>query len=444
MKIGLNGALLHRNVTGSERYIYNLFTNLCVLSPENEYVIYTRNPVFSHGQLPKNATERTFAAKSDMVAADFLCEPGPTVELYHMTWLGTDFVDLLPLYLARVSVLTILDLILFRSPDYFRDRAAHQEYQKRWRLAIEMADAIIAISSHTRSDILANFAVDPDKVMVVPLGVDNRFRRLKDRKLIDQVRLRYGLKKPYLFYLSTDYPHKNHKNLILAFDHLVKQKGLSAQLVFAGTRYYFENEAELKQLVNSLLLDDDIVWLDHLADEELNALYNGAEVFAYPSLDEGFGLPLLEAMACGTPVAASSAASLPEVAGDAAVFFDPVDVGDIAGTIERVWRDESLKRRLIEQGHKRCSELTWKNTAQKTLAVYAEAKRRAEKYKNGSKNKLLDYHRAMLRGLMDCYGERVEAVEHAERHLRRIVVNPSLRLYRKIKETFRKIVGLQQ
>jgi glycosyltransferase involved in cell wall biosynthesis len=374
VKISIDGSLLHRKVTGSERYTHNLFSNLTSVGPENEYTIYTRSPVYSPGELAENAFERAFSLKRKMILSDFLWRNGPKTDLYHMTWFGDHYIDLLPLCLSPISALTVLDLMLFRYPSYFPTEAEHKEYQRRCRLAIGMADAIIAISEHTKSDILSNFDVKPARVSVVPLGVDTRSCELGANEAVDKVKAKYGLRKPFILYVATDYPHKNHKNLIKAFHHLVREKKISAQLVFVGTQYYNRNEAELRKLIADCALDDDVIWLDHVEDSELNALYNGSNLFVYPSLDEGFGLPILEAMACGTPVAASRAASIPEVAGDAALLFDPTDISDISNSIETLWNNQRLRRELVERGHERCAELTWEKSAEKTLAVYREAK----------------------------------------------------------------------
>ena len=455
MKIGIDGTILYRTMTGSERYIHNIFTTLCAVSPENQYAIYTKCPIYHSEPLPQNATERTFAKKSDMVATDFLCGVGSAVDLYHMTWFAGYYVDLLPLYLTPASVLTVLDLMLFRYHSYFPSRALHDKYQRRCRLAIDMADLIIAISSHTKSDILANFDVDPEKVKVVLIGVDDGFYRPTEKEVVDRIKARHGVNKPFLFYVGTDYPHKNHKNLILAFHHLVKEKKLSAQLVLAGARYYFRDIEYLQELASSLQLDRDLIWLEHVDDEELKALYKGAHLFVYPSLDEGFGLPLLEAMACGTPVAASKAASIPEVAGDAAVFFDPTDVRDMANAIEKVWKDQSLRCELVERGRKRCAELSWTKTAEQTLAVYKEAIGRGKMPLERSRDKIFKHHRAMLNGIMEDFEmseqnsiDLTRAVEHLtdvaelkEKRLQMILGSRSLRYYRKIRGIFRKSVG---
>jgi glycosyltransferase involved in cell wall biosynthesis len=435
-------------MTGSERYVHNIFSNLGHVGPENEYTIYTKHDVYNAGDLAENSRERVFRLKSDMVLSDFLQRGTPEIDLFHMTWFGENFIDLLPLCLSPTSVLTVLDLMLFRYPSYFLDDAEHEDYQRHCRLAIDMADVIIAISNHTKSDILSNFNTEPAKVKVVPLGVDDRFCTLKERNPIEKVKARYGLKKPYLFYVATDYPHKNHDRLITAFLSLLKERKISVQLVLAGARYYSQRNPESQDTADSLQSANDLVWLEHIRDDELNALYNGADMFIYPSLDEGFGLPILEAMACGTPVAASNAASIPEVTGDAALLFDPTDISDIANSIETLLNDQQLRRKLVERGYRRCSELTWEESVKKTLAVYSEAMeiRKSKHHPSLSAN---PYFQEMVREIVRAHmaleekcADMAEALELKEKHLELVMGARSLRYYRKIRELLRRIIGL--
>ena len=445
MKIGIDGRLLHRKVTGIERYVHNTFNGVCSAGPNNEYRIYTRHKVYKEEELPQNAVERSFGLKSDMLLKDFICEQGPAVDLYHMTWFGDDFIDLLPLSMAPASVLTIHDLMIFRYPSYLRSADIHEGYMRRCRNAVSMADKIIAVSSHTKSDIVANFDIEPEKITVVLEGVDNRFGEDVKNDVLARVKKQYGLSKPFIFYVSTDYPHKNHNRLIMAFHHLLKERKISAQLVLAGARYYSQSNPESQDIVDSLQGENHLVWLEHIKDEELNALYNGADLFIYPSLDEGFGLPILEAMACGTPVAASNAASIPEVAGDAALLFDPTDISDIASSIETLWNNQQLRRELVERGYKRCAELTWKRSAEKTLEVYREAKEVGKSERHPSlltdpylQTTLRETVRAHMALEQKC-ADLEEALELREKHLQVVMGARSLRYYRRFRETLRRV-----
>lgn len=235
--------------------------------------------------------------------------------------------------------------------------------------------------------------------------------------------------------------------MLAAFHDLVKGKRLSAKLVLVGTRYYLRNKEELEKLAGPLLRDKGVVWLDHVDDDDLNALYNAADMFVYPSLDEGFGLPPLEAMACGTPVAASNAASIPEVAGDAAMFFDPADVRDMAVVIEKVWNDHDLRMDLIERGHKRCAELSWEKTAEATLLAYEDAAQLKLSGKVRSDRSLDD---AVFSGILKDYQELDDrlvtlsnAVELRDKHLQALLGSRGFRYYGKLKENIRKFTNFR-
>ncbi len=446
MRIGIDGTLLHRKVTGTERYIRNIFWSLCQLESEHEFALYSRTPLYSSNELPKNAQERSFPSSIDMVTSDFLQDEGCAVDLYHMTWVGTRFADLLPLYLAPASMLTVLDLMLYRNSSYFETDNLHQDYRRRCELAIDLADFVVAISQHTKSDVLANFDIEPDKVKVILLASDSRFGKLNDSRSIERVKKEYGIDKPFLFYLGTDYPHKNHENLLLAFRYLLKERRLSAQLVLAGARRYCKGSAHIERLISELQLGNHLIWLEHITDEELNVLYNAAELFVYPSLDEGFGIPLLEAMACGTPVVASRVASMPEVAGEAAVYFDPADVNDMAAAIERVWSDPGLRQELVELGYRRNREFTWEKTARQTLALYEEAKRivngRRDSFAtDGYLTKLIDEMLKEYKRLEQDRAKLERSLELRERHLRMLLGTGAIQTYRKARDTIRRITG---
>jgi glycosyltransferase involved in cell wall biosynthesis len=449
MRVGINGATAHKTATGCERYLFELLTHLCEVGREHEYTVYTKAPVFE-GRLPgANVSERTFAYTSEMILADFLREGGAhEVDVYHMTWFGDVFNDFLPLRLAPASVLTVHDLRLFRCGSYFPSEEMYAMHRQRCQRMIEAADMIIADSEHTRMDILKTFDVEPERVRTVLLGANTCLRTISDNKAIENVRAKYGLNKPYLFYLATDYPHKNHKNLLLAFHHLISARQLDAQLVFAGARFYLKDIPLLEELIRSLRVSNRLVWLEHIDDRELGALYQGAELFVYPSLDEGFGLPLLEAMACGTPVASSRAASLPEVGGNAAIYFDPLDVRDMVEVIERALRDENLRRELVDRGHRRCSELTWEKTAEQTLGVYVEAAQMAKKSRPETGSSDNAVMRGILREVMeDCLGfeknylNLVKANEEKDRYLEMILNSRSVRYYGALRDAARRILA---
>ena len=273
-------------------------------------------------------------------------------------------------------VLTVHDLIPLLFPESVKRR--HRYY---FRLAIrrllKMADAIIVDSDHTRALIADRFETFADKVHVVHLGVDtSRFRPMADKEFTHPVRERYGLgENPYLLYVGNIEPRKNLSVVISAYTEMVKSTELTAKprLVIAGADSGLCND--IFALPARLGLSQRVSFIGPVSDEELPSLYAGASVFLFPSLYEGFGLPVLEAMACGTPVITSSVTSLPEIAGDAAVVIDPVNTRELMDAMIRVLTNEALAKELRQRGLDRARRFTWEETARQTLEVYKKVYR---------------------------------------------------------------------
>jgi glycosyltransferase involved in cell wall biosynthesis len=233
-------------------------------------------------------------------------------------------------------------------------------------------DSIIAVSSSTRNDLLAHFKVDPKLVSVVPLGVDTDAFRPSDRnKAALFVKREFGLAGPMLLHVGGSHPRKNLVRLVRAFGMAREKGGITHKLVLAGVGA--SELPELQQDVARFGLRNSVFQTPPVDHEALLMLYNAADGLIYPSLFEGFGLPPLEAMACGTPVVASSNSSLPEVIGDAGILVDPYNTSSIAEAILRVTQDRALAQDLVQRGLERAGLFSWKKTARDTLDVYNHA-----------------------------------------------------------------------
>ncbi len=202
------------------------------------------------------------------------------------------------------------------------------------------------------------------------MGVDERFRVVQDRAIVDEAIQRYGLRSPYVLYVGGFDRRKNVDALVLAYAQTAVRNEATLVLVGAGE----QESARLLATVESAALENRVRILGYVPDDDLVLLYNGASAFIYPSLYEGFGLPVVEAMACGVPVLASNCTSLPEVVADAALLFDPTRPDDIAAAIDRVFTngDDEMSR-LRSRGLAVAARLTWRNTAERTLDVYRAA-----------------------------------------------------------------------
>ena len=285
---------------------------------------------------------------------------------------ATDHV--LPSLRRTPSVFTVHDLAFLAHPEtHLRaNRAYLATMMPRYVAAATM---VIADSESTRRDLLARYGVPPDNVRVVPLGVEPIFAPVPPTEARPVVAERYGFTAPYLLFVGTLEPRKNLRGLVAAYRALLQRRADLPTLAIAGGEGWWYDD--LYRLIKREGLAGRVRFLGRVPDADLPALYSGSAVFAYPSLYEGFGLPPLEALACGTPVVCSNRSSLPEVVGDAALLVEPTDVGALAGALERLLDDEPLRRELRARGLARAAQFTWARTATETLATYHEALHRA-------------------------------------------------------------------
>lgn len=232
---------------------------------------------------------------------------------------------------------------------------------------------VLVPSESTRDDVVRGANVPANRVTVVPLGVDHdRFEPRDTEAAQARVADRLGVRAPYLLYVSRiEHPGKNHTGLIRAFERLKASRDIPHRLVLAGSDW--DRAAEVHRLAEASPAREHIVFVGFVDPSDLPDLYAAADAVVFPSYYEGFGLPVLEAMACGVAVACSDRSSLPEVAGDAALLFDPEDTEAMAATMERLIADRDLRRDLAARGLARCREFTWRRTAGRTLDAIREA-----------------------------------------------------------------------
>jgi len=263
------------------------------------------------------------------------------------------------------TVVTVYDLIPLL---FSRHVPARARLLFRWTtaFALRAASHVIVISEATRRDLQACFRLSSQKVTTIPLAAASSFRPRSPTE-VARVRRKHALPEDYVLYLGINKPHKNLVRLIDAFS-LVTQHASRFTLVIAGA--WDSRYPEPRQRVTELGLEGDVRFLGPVAEGDLPALYSGALLFAFPSECEGFGLPVLEAMACGTPVACANVSSLPEVGGDAVLYFDPADVEAIAEAFCQALADADLRTELRERGLRQAAHFSWKQTAQRTLDLY--------------------------------------------------------------------------
>jgi len=233
---------------------------------------------------------------------------------------------------------------------------------------IKKADIIMADSENTKKDIIRYYNVDKEKIKVVYPGVMDYFREINDKNLLNKVRDKYKLPEEYIFFVGTIEPRKNLVRLLKAFSEVIKGVNKSIFLVIAGYKGWLTKP--FFKMLNALGISEKVLLLGYVNEEDLPALYNSAKIFVFPSIYEGFGIPPLEAMACGTPVIASNASSIPEVVGDSAILVDPYDEKMLANEIINLLKDNNLQKELSEKGLKRAKLFSWEKMAKEVLEIY--------------------------------------------------------------------------
>lgn len=364
MRIGIDARMI--DWAGVGRYTRNLLDNLAKIDSRNEYILFCYQQ--SKGLIPvadnfifRPVTQPVFSMSSQLSWARDVSRA--ELSIFH----SPSYV--VPLLFSQNSVVTMHDLIPLLFPDNLQTKAAQISYISMIRLAVKRSSRIIAVSEHTKSDLVQHLGVPEEKLTTIYEAAEGNYRVINDTEKIEQALRHYGVKKPYFLWVGNYKPHKNVVRLIEAFSKLQKKEKLDdLSLVLVGPRD--KRFPEAPKLISKLGMEDRIRQTGFVLEEDLVCLYSAATAFVLPSLYEGFGLTVLEAMACGTPVICSNSSSLPEVAGEAACFIDPNDSESITIAMKRILDDSMLSEALSKKGLKQAGKFSWMKTAQQTLAVY--------------------------------------------------------------------------
>jgi glycosyltransferase involved in cell wall biosynthesis len=373
VRIGVNALQLTARNSGVGQYIYQMLFSL-LASGTDQFQIYS-----SHGVAPVEWSSRR---NVDLKEIPFRKEQLILRNLYELFFFGAAFSrdnlslfwspdTKLPLFLPSniPYVVTVHDLAIFREPETYKvSRVVY--WRKLFKHAVQSSACIVAISQTTKNDLMELMRIPPEKIRVIYNGVNPRFRPLDDRDYLARVARQYRLPKQFLLFVGLFSPRKNIAGILQAYAILKKKHQIIHQLVMVGERGWLYR-ADL-ELVQRLGLESDVVFPGFVEDEDLPAVYNLADVFIFPSLYEGFGLPVLEAMACGTPVVTSDLSALPEVVGDAGVLIDPRNPEEIASGVYRLLSNSKLASGLARAGLERSSHFTWTNAARELMAVFQE------------------------------------------------------------------------
>jgi glycosyltransferase involved in cell wall biosynthesis len=363
--------------TGIGQYTWELLRHLPRVDPEISYVAWYLNaPAVVGGprRFLQEVSAPNLAERWTPIPARWFERLSARFDLPRVEWFARFDVLFAPNFIppptrTRALVVTVHDLAFRRFPE----TAPHGTRWWLGRLDRTLADAarIIAVSESTRRDLIELYDVAPDRVVVIPHGVDRDAFRPEPPREVEAVRRRFGIDGPYLLSLGGIEPRKNLPNLIRAFAALPADARPSLVIAGAGVAWNPEGGRLLDAALAELPADvrGRIRLVGYVSGAEKSALIAGARAMVYPSLYEGFGLPLLEAMACGTPVLTSNVSSLPEVAGGAALLVDPQDVDSIREGMHRLLTDDQLRSRLAEAGTSRAAAFSWTETARRTASV---------------------------------------------------------------------------
>jgi len=362
MLIGIDASrATARERTGTENYSLFLIRALLALDGRNHYRLYCNQPPAADlfpptdnmevkvMPFPRLWTHVRLSWEMATHAPDVLFVPAHVLPLLH----------------PRHSVVTVHDLGYLYYPQAY---TPWTRWYLRWSTSYNARAAthLIADSEATKRDLLQHCRISPGKVTAVYPGYDPLFAPVRDPVRLAAVRARYGIPTPYVLYVGTLQPRKNLIGLLDAFAALAREDKQS-HLVIAGKKGWLYQP--LFAHVGQLSLEERVHFIGYVPQEDLPALISGAHVFVLPSYYEGFGLPVLEAMACGTPVICSNTSSLPEVAGDAAILIDPQDTGQLVRALSRVLADPNLRHDLSERGMRQVRRFSWEKCAQQTLQI---------------------------------------------------------------------------
>ena len=368
MRIAFDARKINRKIrTGIEEYSYHLLKNLLEIDSQNDYVLYFDTPPSD------KLTAELSAGKATSVVLPFPPSPVPWVTFalpMHLQFsrfrpnLLFMPVHYIPPVCPSKLIFTAFDAVF----DHFGtiSRWAHTVLL---RIAINRSRQILAISHATQNDLIKHFRGDPNKITVTPLGYDpavfhNCYTTI-DRQ---EVLAKYNLDADYILYCGTLQPRKNVVRLVEAFSLLNRQIGFPQRLVLVGKQGW--GFREIYRRVQELELEDRVVFTGYVPSQDLALLMNSTSLFVFPSLYEGFGIPLLEAMACGAPIVTSNISSMPEVVGDAGILIDPCNVQELADAMGQILGNPNLALIMKEKGIARAKLFSWRKTAEQTLQVF--------------------------------------------------------------------------
>jgi len=369
MRVGIDAHALGSRLGGNETYIRNIIHALGEIDPGGDYALFL-SPHASPGSDVIAGTERmrrvVVRPHNPLVRIPLtfpLALARERIDVVHVQYVAP------PVCPARV-VVSVHDIAYERYPQFFTPSEVTR-MRALVPLTVRRAAAVLTLSDYSKRDIVRRYGVPPERVTVTHLAADPMFQPIHDEGRLAAVRERYGTGEQFILSVGNLQPRKNIKTLIEAYVRLRRAGATRHKLVLVGKRAWRHDD--IFAAARDSGYADELVFTDYVPDADLVALYNAADLFVYPSIFEGFGLPPLEAMACGTPVVCSNTSSFPEVVGDAALTVAPLDVDGLAEAMSQALRNAALRARLSVLGPRQAALFSWERTARITLDTYRSA-----------------------------------------------------------------------
>lgn len=367
MKIGIDGrAAKWYQGTGIGTYTKQLIQSLNDIDSTNNYLIFTPQ-CDSLNNLKSNFKTELVELTPSNSFWDDINVPNilnhADIELYHVPQNGVGLSD----NIKCKKVITLHDIIPLRMPETVSDRYL-RIFNDELPKILDNCDGIITVSNFSKEDIAAGFNFPADKIYVTPLAAEDIYKPMSKCKTKEMITQKYGIQEDFVLYVGGFSPRKNILGLIEAYSNLPNRLKETFKLVITGRKG--PSYEKYKNRAQELHVSNNVVFTDFIPIEDMPLFYNAAEVLVYPSFYEGFGLPPIEAMACGTPVIASNVTSLPEVCYESALFIDPNDIDSLSYDIERVLSNSLLRLTMVKKSLTRSKTFSWNKTALGTLSAY--------------------------------------------------------------------------
>ncbi len=368
MNIGIITECLNKKLTGIGVYTNILIEHLLEMDNKNNYffINFKENP-FEYGNFSCKAEYifiKNYLGKftSSYIWNLYVCY---FLKKYDIDIVHNPSQALTFFKFKSMNLITIHDLtpLLYPSTHIFFRKILNELLLPN---TLKNASKIISVSNSTKKDLIKVLNIPEEKINVVHSGINKIFKKI-NKNSTENTLNKYSINFPYILYVGTLEPRKNISSLIMSF-YKLKKKNLANKLVIVGSKGW--KYSDIFTLAKKLKLSNDIIFTDYIPEDNLPAFYNGADLFVYPSLYEGFGFPPLEAMACGCPVITSNTSSLPEIVDDAAIMINPYNIDELTNQMQNVLKDENLKNLMIKKGLQRSKKFSWEKCAKETLTIY--------------------------------------------------------------------------